>query len=213
MWGEGAVEDEQSDGRMIDIIGIASSTAPWPPEQYACGWALMVRDDIEELNPMKPKATVYVLCGFIGAGKTTFAKKLEEQTGAVRITKDEWLIQMVGNDPTIDRYEDHDSRMCGLSRDVAFQLASKGIDVIIDEGVWEKEQRELLRKRAEDVGAQVVGYFLDTPIQTIRERVARRNENAAQDSFKISGELLDFYLQYWDPPSEDEGYVLISGTG
>ena len=170
----------------------------------------MVRDDAEELLRMKPKATVYVLCGFIDAGKTTFAKKLEEQTGAVRITKDEWLIQMVGNDPTIDGYEGYDSRICGLSRDVAFQLAAKGIDVIIDEGVWSREQRDTLRKRAEAVDARAVVYFLDTPIETIRERVARRNMNAARDSFKISGELLDFYLQYWEPPSEDEGHVLAS---
>lgn len=159
---------------------------------------------------MKPKATVYVLCGFIGAGKTTFAKKLEEQTGAVRITKDEWLISMVGNDPTIDGYQNFDHRMCGLSRDIAFQLAKKGIDVIIDEGVWEKEQREILRRRAEEVGAQAVVYYLDTPIETIRERVARRNSNLGKDSFKISGDLLDEYLKYWQPPSEDEDYVLSS---
>jgi predicted kinase len=37
---------------------------------------------------MKRKPIVYLICGFIGAGKTTFAKKLEEKTGAVRITKD-----------------------------------------------------------------------------------------------------------------------------
>ena len=41
---------------------------------------------------MKAKPTVYVLCGFIGAGKTTFARELEARTGAVRITKDEWLV-------------------------------------------------------------------------------------------------------------------------
>jgi predicted kinase len=159
---------------------------------------------------MKPKATVYVLCGFIGAGKTTFAKKLEEQTGAVRITKDEWLIRMVGNDPTIDGYEDYDGRMCGLSRDVAFQLAGKGIDVIIDEGVWLKEHRDILRRRAEEAGARAVVYYLDTPIETIRERVARRNMNLSKDSFKISRDLLDGYLKYWEPPGEDEDYVLAS---
>jgi predicted ATPase len=60
------------------------------------------RDGPEESFPMKSKATVYVLCGFIGAGKTTFAKQLEAQTGAVRITKDEWLIRIVGNEPAID---------------------------------------------------------------------------------------------------------------
>jgi predicted kinase len=41
---------------------------------------------------MKTQPIVYIICGFIGAGKTTFAKKLEKKTGAVRITKDEWSI-------------------------------------------------------------------------------------------------------------------------
>ena len=159
---------------------------------------------------MKAKPTVYVLCGFIGAGKTTFARKLEERTGAVRITKDEWLIRLIGNDPTIDGYEDFDSKICGLSRDVAFQFVEKGIDVIIDEGFWAKEQRVALRRRIEGMGAEEVLYYLDTPVETIRERVARRSGNPTKDSFRISRELLDHYLTFWHPPSEDEGYVLAS---
>ena len=51
------------------------------------------------------KATVYLICGFIGSGKTTFAKKLEKETGAIRITKDEWLISLFGHDPSIPNYE------------------------------------------------------------------------------------------------------------
>jgi len=159
---------------------------------------------------MKAKPTVYLLCGFIGAGKTTFARRLEERTGAVRITKDEWLIRLIGNDPTVDGYEDYDSKICGLSRDVAFQLVEKGIDVIIDEGFWAKEQRALLRRRIEEIGAEEVLYYLDTPIETIRERVARRSANPTKDSFRISRAMLDNYLTYWQPPSEDEGYVLAS---
>src|SRR5215213_4179017 len=148
---------------------------------------------------MKSKPIVYILCGFVGAGKTTFAKKLEERTGAVRITKDEWLIRMVGNDPTIDGYEDYNRRMWELSRAVAFQLAAKGIDVIIDEGFWLKEQRDEMRRRTEDVGAQAVVYYLDTPIEEIRERVARRNVDPGKESFTISGDLLDGCLKYWQP--------------
>lgn len=159
---------------------------------------------------MEPGATVSVICGFIGAGKTTFAKQLEERTGAVRITKDEWLIAMIGNDPTIEGYQDFDHRMCGLSRDIAFRLAEKGIDVIIDEGVWERTQRDILRRRAEEVGARTVLYYVDTPIATIRERVEHRNADPGNDSFRISSDLLDSYLVFWDPPSEDEAYVLTS---
>lgn len=161
---------------------------------------------------MTLKPTVHILCGFIGAGKTTLAKQLETETGAVRITKDEWLIQIVGNDPTIAGYDIYDGRMCGLSRDVAFQLAEKGIDVIIDEGVWERAQRDILWKRAESVGAQVVMYYLDTSIETIRERVRQRNLTIASDAFTITDDLLDHYLQYWEPPSREEVDVVVSAS-
>ena len=121
----------------------------------------------------KKQPTVYLICGFIGAGKTTFAKKLEEKTGAVRITKDEWSIRFIGNDPTIDGYAQWDTKIIGLSRDVAFYLAEKGIDVIIDEGFWEKETRDEIRRRADAIGAKVVMYYLDTPIETIIPRESR----------------------------------------
>ena len=157
---------------------------------------------------MKRKPIVYVICGFIGAGKTTFAKKLEKKTGAVRITKDEWSIRLIGNDPTIDGFEEYDNKLCELSRDVAFQLVEKGIDVIIDEGFWEKEQRDEMRKRIEAIGATEILYYVEAPIETIRDRVVGRNTNVTKNSFKISREMFDNYLQYWQPPSEDEDYVL-----
>jgi len=159
---------------------------------------------------MNAQPIVYILYGFIGAGKTTFAKKLEETTGAVRITKDEWLIRLIGNDPTIEGYEDYDHNMIELSRDFAFQLAGKGLDVILDEGFWAKEQRDEMRRRTEAAGAKAVVYFLDTPVGTMRERVARRNKNSANDSFRISEELLDAYLAYWQPPGEDEDVVPVT---
>ena len=91
------------------------------------------------MTKKKKTSTVYLICGFIGAGKTTFAKKLEEKTGAVRIVKDEWSIRLIENNPTIDGYAEWDSKIIQLSRDVAFYLANKGIDVIMGEGFWEKE--------------------------------------------------------------------------
>ena len=159
---------------------------------------------------MKRKPIVYLICGFIGAGKTTFAKKLEEKTGAVRITKDEWSIRFIGNDPTIDGYEEWDRKIIGLSRDIAFYLAEKGINVIMDEGFWTKEERDELRRKIDAIGAKAVMYYVETPIETIRERVVGRNNILTKDSFKISREMLDNYLMYWQPPSEDEDYILAS---
>src|SRR5919202_221440 len=140
---------------------------------------------------MKRKPIVYLICGFIGAGKSTFAKNLEEKTGAVRITKDEWSIRLIGNDSTINGYTEWDSKITGLSRDVAFYLAKKGIDVIMDEGFWEKETRDEMRRIIDAIGANAVMYYVETPIETIRERVEERNNNITKDSFKISREMLD----------------------
>ena len=157
---------------------------------------------------MKRQPTVYLICGFIGAGKTTFAKKLEEKTGAVRITKDEWSIRLIGNDPTINGYAEWDQKIIGLSRDFAFYLARNGIDVIMDEGFWAKEEREELKRRIHAIGAEAVMYYVDTSIDTIRERVVGRNSNPTKESFKISREMLDNYLMHWQPPGEDEHYIL-----
>src|SRR2546430_17465748 len=80
----------------------------------------------------------------------------------------------------------------------------------MDEGFWEKETRDEMRRRADAIGAKVVMYYLDTPIETIRERVVGRNNNLTKESFKISREMLDNYLKDWEPPTEAEDYTLAS---
>ena len=67
-----------------------------------------------------------------------------------------------------------------------------------------------MRKRTDAIGAKAVMYYVETPIESIRDRVVGRNNDLTKDSFRISRELLDNYLKYWQPPSEDEDYILAS---
>ncbi len=157
-------------------------------------------------------ATVYIICGFIGAGKTTFAKKLEKETGAVRITKDEWLISLFGHDPSIPDYDKYDQQICEISRRIAFQFAEKGVDVIIDEGFWEKEQRDKMRNKIESLGAKAILYYVNTPIEIMRERTLGRNNNLSRDSFNINGEMFDNYLKHWQPPNGDERCIIVDSS-
>jgi predicted kinase len=159
-------------------------------------------------DEQKSKPTVYLICGFIGAGKSTFSKKLEERTGAVRISKDEWSIRLIGNDPTIDGYAEWDRKIIELSRDFAIYLAERGIDVIMDEGFWEKETRDEMRRRIDAISAKAVMFYVECPIEIARKRVVGRNQNLTKDAFEINNEMFDGYLKYWEPPTEDEGYVL-----
>ena len=158
------------------------------------------------MNNKQPIA--YVICGFIGAGKTTFSRKLEKETKATRITKDEWMIKIFGNKITLDKnFEEYDNNVTELARNIAFKILESGGDVIIDEGFWVKSQRDDIKKKILDTGAKPIFYYIDCSVEEMRERVVNRSKNPPLDSFEINEEMFDSYLKYWQPPKEDEEFI------
>jgi len=159
------------------------------------------------MNKRQPIA--YIISGFIGAGKTTFARKLEKETGAIRITKDEWVIKIYGNKITSDKnFEKYDKNITKLATDIAFKILKAGKDVVIDEGFWAKSQRDDIKKKVSEVGAKPILYYVECPVEKMRERVVTRSNIPPEDSFEISGEMFDSYLKHWQPPEEDEEFIL-----
>jgi predicted kinase len=155
------------------------------------------------------QAAAYIICGFIGAGKTTFAKKLENETGAIRITKDEWMVKIFGNNITSDKnFEEYDKKVTALAKQVAFKILESGSSVIIDEGFWARSQRDDIKRKITELGAQPFLYYVECPIEIMRERVVARSKTPPEDSFEISEEMFDSYLSYWEPPTADEGFIL-----
>jgi len=160
------------------------------------------------MNNRQPIA--YVICGFIGAGKTTFARKLEAETGAVRITKDEWVIKIFGNKIAYDpHFKEYDKSVTELARDIAFKILRSGKDVILDEGFWVKSHRDDIQKKIREVGARPILYYVKCSIEKMKERVITRSKNPPIDSFEIHEELFEKYLPYWEPPTEDENVQLV----
>ena len=159
------------------------------------------------MNTKPPVA--HIICGFIGAGKTTFAKKLEKETGAIRITKDEWIVKIFGNKITSDKnFEEYDKRITQLAKDIAFKILQSGGDVILDEGFWVKSQRDDIKQKISEIGAKPILYYVECPVEEMRKRFVSRSKIPPEDSFEISGEMFDGYLKYWKPPEEDENFVL-----
>jgi len=156
----------------------------------------------------KKQPIAYILSGFIGAGKTTFARKLETETGAIRITKDEWIIKIFGNKITSDKnFEKYDKNITELARNIAFKILKAGKDVVIDEGFWVKSQRDDIKKKISEMGAKPILYYIECPVQKMRERVVNRSKNPPLDSFEINEKMFDSYLKYWQPPEEDEEFI------
>src|SRR5512138_413401 len=122
-------------------------------------------------------ATLYLMVGLPCSGKTTRARELENEVSALRLTPDEWHVRLFGHD-IFD--PEHDQRH-GAIEDMLWQVAARalslGTNVILDFGLWAKEEREDFRSRARKLGARSEIVFMDEDEAELIRRVRRRNEN------------------------------------
>jgi len=156
------------------------------------------------------KPVAHIIVGFIGSGKTTFARKLEKETGAVRFTKDEWMVRVFGNTPPKDKFEEYDNRMASLATDMALTCLKAGMDVIIDEGFWVKEHRDAIREKVKNVGATPKLYYIEAPFEIMKARTLKRSENPPVDSFTIDEQSFNHYWKFFQPPEKDEEFTLVN---
>ena len=80
--------------------------------------------------------------------------------------------------------------------------------MIIDEGFWVKSQRDDIKKKILNIGAKPILYYVECPVEKMRERVINRSKNPRIDSFEINEEMFDTYLKYWESPTKEERVLL-----
>lgn len=80
--------------------------------------------------------------------------------------------------------------------------------MILDEGFWVKSQRDEIKKKILNIGAKPILYYVECPVEKMRERVVNRSKNPPVDSFEINGQMFNAYLKYWEPPTIEEGASL-----
>jgi predicted kinase len=59
-------------------------------------------------------ATIHLMHGFIGFGKTTIAEKLAKELPAVRLNNDEFMELLYGRNPPPELYQDYYNRIDGV---------------------------------------------------------------------------------------------------
>lgn len=149
--------------------------------------------------------TLYLTCGLPGSGKTTLAKRIEQETSALRLTGDEWMHKLY---PGIFTPEAETgpcrSRVESLQWEIAIRALKLGCNVVVDWGVWSKEERDICRTSARGVGARVVLYFLDVPIDELWCRLSQRNAKLPAGTFDIPREALVRWSDLFQRPTDDE---------
>jgi predicted kinase len=141
-----------------------------------------------------------LICGLPGAGKTTLAKRLEQERPALRLTPDEWMTAL-----RIDLFdESRRGAVEGLQWQVATSVLALGLDVILDWGFWSRAERDDYRLRATRLGARTELHYLGLSPEALWERVDGRNREMPPDAAHITRAHLEQYARSFEPPTDDE---------
>ena len=153
--------------------------------------------------------TVHLIHGYLGAGKTTFAKKLAEDVKGVRFNPDEWMARLYGEDPPAEQFAERLERVFALLDDQWVRVVRCGVDVILDYGFWTRASRDAARQRAAAAGAACRLYSLQCSDATARKRCQQRNAKL-QGSLFIADNTFDVLKARLEPLQADEPHILIN---
>ena len=149
-------------------------------------------------------AILFLIGGLPGAVKTTLAKHLELTQWALRLCPDEWITSILAD--VTDTFEMDRLRtpVESVQWEVAKRALTLGVNVILENGFWSREERASYRSQAEALGAQVQLIYLDVERDELWARLSKRNQNVPQGSFAVSEDQLDLWLSWFEPPTADE---------
>lgn len=149
------------------------------------------------------RPTLFLTVGLPASGKTTAARRLETEHCALRLTKDEWMKALYGDrnpSPASDVIE-------GRLIEIGLRALELGSNVVIDFGLWSRDERSALRQAAADRGAAVEMHCFEVSPSEQRRRLDRRLADAPHTTWPISeDELLGWAgLMQVPTPGEVDG--------
>lgn len=156
-----------------------------------------------------PAAVLHLLCGKIGAGKSTLAVRLASLPRTVLISEDAWLAALYPGE--IREVADY-ARCAGRLRQAmgghVAALVRAGLSVVLDFPANTRASRAWLRQVIDAAGCRHQLHFLDLPDAVCKARLRARNQSGTHP-FTTSEAQYDAITAYFVTPQDDEGFEIV----
>ncbi len=154
-------------------------------------------------------ATLHVIFGPSGAGKTTYANAFARRENAVAFILDEWMAQLFAPDmPQPLEFEWMVERVARCEAQiwsVAAGTLATGTSVIFDIGLMRRADRARVREIAEAAGLPLQFHFVTAQAEARRARVAQRNVIRGENfAIEVTPDMFDFIEGVFEPPEPAE---------
>ena len=152
-------------------------------------------------------ATIHLICGFMGFGKTTFSKELARELPAVCLTHDEFMVDLYGRNMPYAEFHTHYHQVDTVLWKLAEQILNTGTDVIMDYGFWRKETRRQVQQKALKLTKNIIWHQLVCDTDIAKARVLKRTSENPNELF-IDEACFDEKLKQYEPITDDENLIV-----
>ncbi|MEM1229397.1 MAG: AAA family ATPase [Pseudomonadota bacterium] len=154
-------------------------------------------------------ATIHLLEGPVGAGKSTYAAQLSHAHRAPHLNLDEWLVTLFRPDrPEADFmawYLERKDRCLAQIWATAGALLDLEIDVVLELGLVQAAARQAFYERADAEDRALIVYLLETPKAERWARVQCRNVSGqGRYHMPVDEAMFELANNAWEPPSSAE---------
>ena len=154
-------------------------------------------------------ATIHLMVGFMGFGKTTIAKGLAEKLPAVCLTHDDYMVALYGRNLPEAEFREKYKLVDNMLWNIARQIIRCRTDVIMDYGFWSKEKRAEAYKRALEITPEVVFHNILCDMQTAKKRLLNRSASDLT-TLDIDENCFNMLSKQFEPIDTSEEYPIIN---
>ena len=151
-------------------------------------------------------AKVYILCGKICSGKSTYSQKLRKSQKAVILSVDDITLTLLGQNggDTLDVYVE---KLEQYFFQKSVEIVETGINVILDWGFWTKAERDFAKEFYNSHGIEYEFHYISINDEEWYRRLDKRNNDVLEkksDAYYVDEGLAEKFKSIFEIPGKDE---------
>ncbi|QDF76327.1 MULTISPECIES: AAA family ATPase [Shewanella] len=163
---------------------------------------------------MTHKGKLFFFCGKMGAGKSTKARQIADEKGALLLSEDEWLAAHFPNQiKSFEDYIHYSSLIKPFIRNHVAHLINIGTKVVMDFPANTRKQRQWFISLCHELACEHQLIYLDLSDQQCLAQIGKRRQEQPERAHFDNETMFRHVTQYFEPPTDDEGMNILLVTG